>query len=150
MREESGFNPKVESFANAIGLMQLIVPTAKRMAKRSERPVTRARLTVPSLNVKLGARYLAHVSARALGLVPLIAAGYNAGEGAIARWLRARRQLPLDLFVEMIPFREARWYSKRVASSWATYRLLYSADGLEDPLPYLSQDLSAPSKAARP
>ena len=152
MREESGFSPKVESFANAIGLMQLILPTAKRMAKRSDRPVTRTRLTVPSLNVKLGARYLAHVSARASGLVPLIAAGYNAGAGAIVRWLKARGELPLDQFVEMIPFREARWYSKRVASSWATYRFLYSAhapDGLEDPLPYLSQDIPAKAKADR-
>lgn len=146
IREESGYNPRVESFANAIGLMQLILPTAKRMAKKSEGEVTRTRLTDPDLNVKLGARYLAHVGERNRAVMPLWPAGYNAGGGALKRWLKARGGLPLDLFVEAIPFEEARGYTKRVVSSWATFRLLYGDGTRGAPLPYVSQETRTPKK----
>ena len=122
MREESGFNPTIESFANAMGLMQLILPTAKGMAKKGEGPINRRTVKRADLNVRLGSRYLAHVL-KSTGAVPaLVPAGYNAGAGALTRWLRARKKLPLDLFVEMIPYEEARGYTKRVNSTRAIYR----------------------------
>ncbi len=142
MREESGFNPGVESSANAVGLMQLILPTAKRMAeltKADEGPITRQALTDPRLSVSLGARYLAYVLDRVGGkaALPVLPAGYNAGEGALMRWLKARGHMPLDLFVEHMTFEEARWYTKRVVSSYATYRFLYAGGSRDvDPLPY--------------
>lgn len=137
MREESGFNAAVQSWASAIGLMQLILPTAKRMRdrKKKERAVTRDTLKVPAVNIRLGSRYLAHVKKTTGAQWALIPAGYNAGGGALRRWLKARGDLPLDLFVETIPFQEARWYTKRVISSWATYRALHG-DGV---LPYIGQ-----------
>ena len=147
MREESGFNAQVESWANAVGLLQLILPTAERMATAAERPVTRARLTDPALNVTLGARYIAHVlkaggGARALPVMP---AGYNAGEGALTRWLKARGHLPLDLFVETMPFEEARGYTKRVTASYAVYRYLYfGSDALDDAMPVFDAKLPKP------
>ena len=148
MREESGFNPKVESFANAVGLMQLILPTAKGMAKKGEPIPTREALTRPDLNIRLGSRYLAYVDPRARGLVPFIAAAYNAGPGSVVRWLGERGREPLDLFVETIPFEEARRYAKRVSSSWATYRYLYGPVQ-DDPLPYLRQKLPRAPKKVR-
>jgi len=147
MREESGFNAQVESWANAVGLLQLILPTAERMATAAERPITRARLTDPALNVALGARYIAHVleaggGARALPVMP---AGYNAGEGALTRWLKARGHLPLDLFVETMPFEEARGYTKRVTASYAVYRYLYfGSDALDDAMPVFDAKLPKP------
>lgn len=144
MREESGFNPGVESSANAVGLMQLILPTAKRMAKKDEGPIDRAALTDPRLSVTLGARYLGHVLSLVGGraALPILPAGYNAGEGALKRWLTARGDMPLDLFVEHMTFEEARWYTKRVVSSYATYRFLYfGGDRDADPLPYFPQKL---------
>jgi len=95
------------------------------------------RLTNPDLNVKLGARYLAHVGSTNRAAMQLWPAGYNAGGGALKRWLKARGHLPLDLFVETIPFEEARGYTKRVISSWATYRMLYGET--KQPMPYVSQ-----------
>ena len=137
MREESGFNAAVQSWAAAIGLMQLILPTAQRMrdTKKKEDAVTRDSLKIPAINVRLGSRYLAHVKQQSGAQWALIPAGYNAGGGALRRWLKARGDLPLDLFVETIPFQEARWYTKRVIASWATYRALHG-DGK---LPYISQ-----------
>ncbi|MCA9539332.1 MAG: lytic transglycosylase domain-containing protein, partial [Myxococcales bacterium] len=143
MREESGFNPGIESFANAVGLMQLIVPTAQHMADKKDGRITAGRLTEPDLNVRLGARYVAYVRDDTGAVTPLWPAGYNAGSGALKRWLKERDRLPLDLFVEAIPFEEARGYTKRVAASWATYRYLYGGKQA-DPLPYVSQKTHGP------
>lgn len=140
MREESGFNPKVESWAQAVGLLQLLVGTGEQMRDKKKEPkkITRDRLTIPAVNVPLGARYLAHVKKNAKVPFALVPAGYNAGAGALSRWVKARGALDLDLFVELIPYDEARGYTKRVISSWATYRVLYAADR-EHPIPYISQ-----------
>lgn len=58
----------------------------------------------------------------------LAAAGYNAGGGSLRKWLRARGNLPLDEFVETIPFDQTRGYTKRVVESYVRYRYLYGPD----------------------
>ena len=67
-------------------------------------------------------------------MVPAIAA-YNAGEGAVGRWLRERGHLPLDEFLEAIPYEETRGYTKRVLASYFVYSWLYSRG---DPVPALA------------
>ena len=56
MREESAFSPRTESFANAIGLTQMLIKTAKRFANGA--PVTRDVLLDPAKNVEIGSRFL--------------------------------------------------------------------------------------------
>ena len=65
-----------------------------------------------------------HVHTHTKAVYSLVPAGYNAGGGALKRWLRKRGQLDLDLFVELIPYEEARGYTKRVNSTWGTYKFL--------------------------
>jgi len=142
MREESGFHNSAESSANAMGLMQLILTTAKQMATPADGRINRSRLSIPELNIRLGARCLAYARGRTQANPALLPAAYNAGPGALRRWMREREHLDLDLFVETIPYEEARGYTKRVISSWATYRLLYG-DGK---LPYLNQKVRQPWK----
>ncbi len=124
MREESGFNPGVESFANALGLMQLMMPTARRF---SVAPVTRDTLLAPASNVAIGTRLLASLLDHFSGRLPLAIAGYNAGEGAVDRWLQKRPRVDLDEFIESIPFDETRNYTKRVLASVFAYAWLYDA-----------------------
>ena len=124
MREESGFNPKIESWANAIGLMQMILPTARGMARGTDIDPTRANLRRPEVSVQLGTKYLKQLLAEH-PLVPLASAGYNAGGGAMRSWRRSFGDQELDLFVENIPYREARGYAKRVTRSVARYTWLY-------------------------
>jgi soluble lytic murein transglycosylase len=140
MREESGFNPRVESWAKAVGLLQLLVGTGEQMRdkKADKDPITRERLQQPEVNIPLGARYLAHVKKYAKTQLALVPAGYNAGAGALNKWLTARGALDTDLFVELIPYEEARGYTKRVVSSWATYRALYGGEAFKNPIPYVS------------
>jgi soluble lytic murein transglycosylase len=126
MREESALDPRVISPAGAIGLTQLMLPTAQAVARelRLGRP-SRTDLMQAPLNIRLGARYLGSLIRRFDGSVPLAVAAYNAGGGAVSRWLSQRGGLDADEFVEEIPIEETRGYVKRVLRSYATYRLLY-------------------------
>ena len=125
MREESGFSPTVESYANAMGLMQLILPTAKAAGKRFKLKVTRKRLNDPALNIKLGSAYLGSLRRYFSGVLPLTIAGYNAGGGAPTKWLRRFGKIPLDEYLERVPYDQTRRYTKRVLSSLFIYSVLY-------------------------
>lgn len=130
MREESALDPRIVSPAGAIGLTQLMLPTAQAVARSLKLPrPTRADLMNASLNVRLGARYLGEMVRRFDGQVALALAAYNAGPGAVSRWLTARGGLEVDEFVEEIPVEETRGYVKRVLRSYAAYRLLYGSPG---------------------
>ena len=130
MREESALDPRAVSPAGAVGLTQLMVPTAQEVARRLRLGrVGRSDLTGASLNIRLGARYLGDLIRRFDGSVALALAAYNAGGGAVSRWLDQRRGLEIDEFVEEIPVEETRGYVKRVLRSYAAYRLLYGSSG---------------------
>jgi soluble lytic murein transglycosylase len=141
MREESAFVPKAESFANALGLTQMLVRTAQRFATWR---VTRDALFDPAKNLEVGSRFLSFLLEHFAGSLPLSIAGYNAGEGAVDRWLRERGNLELDEFLETIPYDETRNYTKRVLASTFAYSWLY---GHEQPVPSVSFALpSVPAK----
>ncbi len=139
VREESAFDPLRESFANAIGLMQMIFPTAERFAKGTGLKPTREVLRDPQSNVIIGSRFLNFLWKHFKGNAGLIVGGYNAGEGRIAEWLKVRGNLDLDDFIEAIPFDETRGYSKRVLNSYFVYRYLaYLESGKGEWYPKLS------------
>lgn len=125
MREESAFDPEVVSPANAYGLMQLIEPTARRMAKSTSLPSSPQALKRPRVNVALGCRMLSHLASGFEENPLLVIPAYNAGPGRARRWIRERPSADFDLWVELIPYRETRRYTKRVLSSRAVYAYLY-------------------------
>jgi len=126
MREESALDPRAVSPVGAVGLTQLMLPTAREVARQLKlRRPSQADLMNGALNIRIGARYLGQLLRRFDGQVALALAAYNAGGGAVSRWLEARGELELDEFVEEIPFEETRGYVKRVLRSYAAYRLLY-------------------------
>ena len=129
MREESGFNTRIESWANALGLMQLLLPTAKWLAREEDGVLDREAVLQPDLNIRLGTRFLGNLLTR-LGHPALAIAGYNAGESAVRGWLRERSSLALDEFVEEIPYRQTRRYVQRVLATLGTYAYLYGDDPL--------------------
>jgi peptidoglycan lytic transglycosylase len=125
MREESAFDPKAESPADAHGLMQLIVPTAKLYAKPLGLPYDATSLENPTINITLGTRGLGDLR-KTFAATPLLAIpAYNAGPNRPRRWLRERPHVAFDLWVEMIPITETRRYTKRVLASRAAYAYLY-------------------------
>jgi len=110
-RQESRYSPTVRSVAGAVGLLQLMPETAAELAGR---PLSTAQLEEPRRNARLGGRYLAQLLQR-WGANPLLAiASYNAGPGAVARWINPTLQSQPELWVEAIPYPETRLYVKKV------------------------------------
>jgi soluble lytic murein transglycosylase len=126
MREESALDPEIVSWAGAVGLTQLMPSTAKAVARRHKLKVPGpAQLRDPDTNVMIGTAYLGDLLKLWDGNYALACASYNAGEGAVKRWIRERGDRELDEFVEEIPIRETRDYVKRVLTSFNAYRLTY-------------------------
>jgi soluble lytic murein transglycosylase len=126
MRRESAFRPDVHSGADARGLMQLIPPTGTSIARELALPIPEpADLFAPELNIRLAGWYLQALFKRFNHPV-LCAAAYNAGPPAALKWIQDKGSLPIDVFVEEIPFRETRAYIKQVIADQHIYRQLYA------------------------
>ncbi|MEM1007494.1 MAG: transglycosylase SLT domain-containing protein, partial [Myxococcota bacterium] len=127
MREESTFNPRTQSWSNAYGLMQLILPTARNMYRRvfRRRRVTPAMLYQPHVNIALGTRYLRMLLGMFSNHAPVAIPGYNAGPGWVRRWLKRNPTLPFDEWAETISIRQTRHYLQYVLQTYAIYRFLY-------------------------
>ncbi|CAN7339602.1 lytic transglycosylase domain-containing protein [Polaromonas sp. LjRoot131] len=83
---ESGFNTQAVSPKGAVGLMQLIPPTAERYGVRASKDSTvHKKLTDPKTNIRAGSSYLSDLIAMFPGQLELAIAAYNAGEGAVQR-----------------------------------------------------------------
>ena len=124
MRQESVFDPNAGSPAGACGLLQLIAPTARRVAEQLHEPFSEAALLSPDSNVRYGAHYLGQLSGYFDGNLALVAAAYNAGPEAVFRWLSAPEKIGIDAFVARIPFDETRTYVERVLGNLARYQYL--------------------------
>jgi len=129
IRQESVFNPRVSSHADAHGLMQLIPGTARMMARRvgSERAVSVEALYDAPFNIKLGTAYLREQLDK-FGRIEYVAAAYNAGPGRAVAW-RASLPAEMDEWAEAVPFRETRGYVQGVMRNSLQYRRLYDEQG---------------------
>ncbi|MGE3468080.1 MAG: lytic transglycosylase domain-containing protein, partial [Pyrinomonadaceae bacterium] len=129
IRQETIFDVDARSSANAYGLMQLLLPTAKSMARKygATMPTSGSDLYDPALNIELGTAYMKDQFAK-FGRFEYVGIAYNAGPGRVPQW---RRTLPaeMDEFVEAIPFRETRGYVQGIIRNSAQYRRLYDENG---------------------
>jgi soluble lytic murein transglycosylase len=115
IRQESLYRPDAGSSAGALGLMQLLPSTARRAARRwGLKAPERAELLQPGVNIPIGAGELKSLLDRFDGQTVLATAAYNAGPGAVSRWL-PDTTIENDVWVENIPFNETRAYVQRVA-----------------------------------
>jgi len=130
--QESTFTADVKSVANAYGLMQLKPSTANQYARRlGMRRLPSGALNQPETNVRLGTEYFKDLVNRFGGLHYALAS-YNAGEGRVEKWMREKRDLEPDEFIDDIPFPETQNYVKRILGIAEDYRHLYGG-GLLDP-----------------
>ena len=133
MRTESGFDPMALSVANARGLMQMIPPTTRVVAEKLDLEYSDDRLFDPDFNIRTAAWYIGRLVKKFRRQWPLAAGAYNGGAPAMMEWCRKNGHLPLDAFVESIPWTESRRYTKRVTEAFARYAYLNGT-----PIPRLS------------
>ena len=83
---ESGYDPQAVSPKGAVGLMQLMPPTAERYGVKADgKTLLAQKLTDPKTNIRAGASYLRDLIKMFPGQLDLAVAAYNAGEGAVQR-----------------------------------------------------------------
>lgn len=128
IRQESAFKADIVSHAGAIGLMQVMPPTGRELA-RAHGPdgFQTETLTTPEVNLHLGAAFFTEMSARYDGELPLVLSAYNAGPTRATRWRRYPEATDWLRFTERIPFDETRGYVKNVRRNLGVYRVLYGS-----------------------
>jgi soluble lytic murein transglycosylase len=125
-RQESLFDDGAESWAGAIGLMQIIPTTGEWIALKMPWPGYQpGDLYRPYLNVKFGVWYLAQALIDFEGNVFPALAGYNGGPRNAVLWMEATGDGDPDLFVEVIDRREPVLYVKEIYRQYDIYRRLY-------------------------
>jgi soluble lytic murein transglycosylase len=124
VRQESVFDVEALSPAGARGLAQLLPSTAALMARGLDVAFFPEWITVPDLNLHLGAAHLAELIRR-FGRVDAAIAAYNAGPVPVRRWLARAGAADPDRFIELIPYPETRGYVRSLLRNRELYRALY-------------------------
>ncbi len=121
-KQESAFSVDATSPVGALGLMQLMPTTAKQTAKRAGILFRPQDLLQADKNINLGSRYLDELLGAFSGNRILAAAAYNAGPGRVKQWLNSdENKLPVDVWIETIPYKETRFYVQNVLSFAVIY-----------------------------
>jgi hypothetical protein len=128
IHQESVFMHDAISPAGAVGLMQIMPATGRRVAvKIGLKDFQVASLQDPEVNLAIGTAYLEGLAARYEEDWPKVFAAYNAGPGAVARWTALMPLAETDEFVEGIRYRETRIYVKKVLFNWSLYHRIYGS-----------------------
>ena len=125
VRQESVFDVEALSPAGARGLAQLLPGTAALTARGLDVTFYPEWITVPDLNLHLGAAHLAELLRR-FGRLEVAVAAYNAGPSPMRRWLERDGTADPDQFIELIPYPETRGYVRSVLRNRELYRALYA------------------------
>ncbi|MCF4008944.1 transglycosylase SLT domain-containing protein [Rheinheimera sp. UJ63] len=141
-RRESSFMADANSPVGARGLMQIMPATANDIAKKR---VQIAQLYNPTTNIDYGTDYLNYLMKRNDGNLIMATAAYNAGYSRVRQWIPKDHALPVDVWVETIPYRETREYVKAVMAYYQIYNIR-----LNEPIdvfqPLVAMQIGAKSK----
>ena len=130
-RQESSFDPRARSGADARGMMQFLPSTASGVARRLGMSYSAERLWDPDYNMTLGSYHLGELMSQFRGSMLLTTVGYNAGPARGPQWVARCGDPrggaagggvdPVD-FIECAPFTETRNYMMRVMENMAVYK----------------------------
>lgn len=123
--QESTFNAGAVSSAGARGLMQVMGPTGRVLARSLGMRYKSSALTDPATSLDFGTRYLRELSDRFGGRVERVLAAYNAGPHRVDAWTAGNPDMGDEEFVESIPFTETRQYVMVILANREHYRRIY-------------------------
>ena len=129
IKQESAFNEKTRSPADALGLMQMIPRLAKQLSKKFDVVYKDPDdLFAPEINIQLGSFELMEQIKKQSGQLTFVAAAYNAGPSALNGWLKSRIGSDILEFIEEIPYEETRTYVKLIARNKLFYDRISKRD----------------------
>ena len=123
--QESTFDPSAVSAVGARGLMQIMPPTGRELARGLGLKYKIDMLHEPDRGLELGTRYLKRMVDGFGGRVDKALAAYNAGPSRVSSWTRARPGQSAEEFIEGIPFNETRSYVMTILANREHYRRIY-------------------------
>lgn len=128
VRQESGFDPRARSSANARGLLQLLPSTAREIRRRT----AAEKLYDTDVNIQIGATYFLKLLKYFDGSVEKSLAAYNAGMGRVRSWERQMGDYAKDtqLFMDLVPYRETREYVPSILRNAYWYHRIFPDMGL--------------------
>lgn len=122
MRQESLFDRKARSPADAFGLLQLLPRVAAKHIDETGVGFSRPEeLYQPEIILPLGIAHLRHLLNIFDNSMLLTAAGYNAGVTPVRGWLKSRYEGNSYEFIEDIPYLETEYYAKLVFRNLSFY-----------------------------
>lgn len=135
MKQESGFDVKARSPADAFGLLQLIPQVAQKIAEQTpDVAYSDPRdLFDPDVIIPLGAYNLKELFRRFKSNFIMSIASYNASEKAVQGWVKTRFDGDPITFIEDIPYEETKGYVKLVMRNYIVYNRL---EDNSDPEPF--------------
>jgi soluble lytic murein transglycosylase len=119
MRQESGFNAGAVSGDGALGLMQIMPDTGRKLGYEP------AQLKDPRVSMAAGQKYLSKLLAHSMvdEDIILMAVAYNAGPGNLQKWKKAHgAKADALLFLETMPSKETRQFVKRILAAYWIYQ----------------------------
>jgi soluble lytic murein transglycosylase len=126
VRQESCFNPRAHSSADAQGLTQIVPATAAILADHlGLADFSPADLARPRVAIQLGAAYLGGLLRQYDGDPYLAIIAYNAGSGMLSKWLADNPRHDIDLLAQEIGFKETRDYLRNVYRYYQEYQAVY-------------------------
>jgi soluble lytic murein transglycosylase len=126
MRAESSYRAQATSPVGALGLMQVMPQTGRRVADMlREKQFEPKSLLQPYQGIRYGSRYMARLLGQFNRNIVLASAAYNAGPHRVKQWVTQFGELEVDEFIEHIPFVETRNYVKKVLAFTLIYRTVY-------------------------
>ena len=124
IKAESLFKHDAVSSARAMGLMQLMPPTARGIARSLK--LKQYNLFDPCTSILFGAKYVSGLVKEFRGNFQYAVAAYNAGSGNVDKWKSRLNTADMDFFTEFTPFIETRYYILRTDKFLTQYGLIYS------------------------
>ncbi len=149
IRQESRFQEKIKSIADATGLMQVLPSTAKWIAPQIDVDYANTDITDPNDNIMYGTWYLDSTHKQYQNSSLLAVASYNAGPGNVSKWLKTLPKEDSDEFVESIPFPETKNYVRQVLGNYWNYLRIYNPQTSQLMTQYFTKQSQFPEKLER-
>ncbi|MCC5813401.1 MAG: lytic transglycosylase domain-containing protein [Leptospira sp.] len=128
MRQESFYKENAVSRSNAQGLMQIMPATGRELA--SKLGVKNYSLFNPDTSIRFGAKFLGYLMRSNQNELRWASIAYNGGPGNLRKWKRNHYKGDFNHFLEDIPYKESRDYSRIVVSNFYAYDIMKKFHGL--------------------
>ncbi|QDG53752.1 tetratricopeptide repeat protein [Persicimonas caeni] len=151
MRQESRYRPAQISYTDAVGALQMIPKTARKVAKALGVTYNPRTFPIPEVGFRYSGFYLRKLLDTFDGLIVPTAAAYNSGPQIVAYWFRQNPDASFPWLIEEFAYNEGRNYCRKVAEHMVRYLYLYEDDAerrgeILDKLFPVSRDIEIPEE----